>query len=188
MESASARGSPPGVGRRAVDCEVEVNGRLRRIGITQDGRRWSVEIDGRVWQVDAVRVGAHTWSLLVPGTPEDDGGASYEISVTPAAVGSFAVRVGAATVAAAVNGGRRVRNQRRDAGNGPQRLTAPMPGKVVRVLVAPGDVVQTRQALVVIEAMKMENELRADRPGTVARVHVGAGASVDAGAPLVEIQ
>ena len=54
------------------------------------------------------------------------------------------------------------RKERRGApGSGPQRLVAPMPGKVVRVLVKPGDTVRARQPIVVIEAMKMENELRA---------------------------
>jgi biotin carboxyl carrier protein len=63
-----------------------------------------------------------------------------------------------------------------------------MPGKVVRVLVKAGDRVAARQPVVVVEAMKMENELRASREGTVAEVHVREGMSVDAGALLVVIQ
>jgi biotin carboxyl carrier protein len=63
-----------------------------------------------------------------------------------------------------------------------------MPGKVVRVLVATGDTVRARQPVVVVEAMKMENELRASRGGTVAEVHARQGMSVDAGALLVVIQ
>ena len=62
-----------------------------------------------------------------------------------------------------------------------------MPGKVVRVLVKPGDQVVARQGVVVVEAMKMENELRASRPGLVLEVLVVEGASVDTGAPLVVI-
>jgi biotin carboxyl carrier protein len=62
-----------------------------------------------------------------------------------------------------------------------------MPGKIVRVLVAAGETVHARQPLVVVEAMKMENELRAGRDGTVAKIHVKEGASVDAGAPLVDL-
>ena len=62
-----------------------------------------------------------------------------------------------------------------------------MPGKVVKVLVAPGDEVVLRQGLVVVEAMKMENELRAGRAGVVREVLVVEGASVEAGAPLVVI-
>jgi biotin carboxyl carrier protein len=63
-----------------------------------------------------------------------------------------------------------------------------MPGKVVRVLVKGGDPVAARQPVVVVEAMKMENELRASREGTVAEIHVREGMSVDAGALLVVIQ
>jgi biotin carboxyl carrier protein len=63
-----------------------------------------------------------------------------------------------------------------------------MPGKVVRVLVHTGDIVRARQPLVVVEAMKMENELRAGRDGRVAAIHVQEGASVDAGALMVEIE
>ena len=63
-----------------------------------------------------------------------------------------------------------------------------MPGKVVRVLVAPGDQVAARQGLVVVEAMKMENELRAVRAGRVASVAVIEGQSVDAGAVLAVVE
>jgi len=70
---------------------------------------------------------------------------------------------------------------------GPQRVVAPMPGKVVRVLVKPGDPVRARQGLVVIEAMKMENELRAARDGTVTEVQAREAMSVEAGTLLVVI-
>ncbi len=63
-----------------------------------------------------------------------------------------------------------------------------MPGRVVRVLVAPGDEVQARQPLVVVEAMKMENELRSPRAGRIKQVAVSPGLSVDAGAMLVLIE
>ena len=70
---------------------------------------------------------------------------------------------------------------------GPAPLVAPMPGLVVRVNVAPGDEVQAGQGLVVMEAMKMENELRAPAAGRVARVHAEPGTAVEKGAVLVEI-
>jgi biotin carboxyl carrier protein len=74
------------------------------------------------------------------------------------------------------------------ADGGPQRVTAPMPGKIVRVLVAAGEAVRARQPVAVIEAMKMENELRAGRDGTVAEVLGRQGDSVEAGALLLVIQ
>jgi biotin carboxyl carrier protein len=73
-------------------------------------------------------------------------------------------------------------------GRGPSRILAPIPGKVVAIRVAPGDTVEAGQSLVVLEAMKMENELTAEQPGTVAAVHVEAGATVDAGTVLVELE
>jgi len=74
------------------------------------------------------------------------------------------------------------------AATGPAPLVAPMPGLIVRVNVAVGDVVQAGQGLVVMEAMKMENELRAMVGGTVKRVAVAAGTAVEKGALLLELE
>ncbi len=67
-------------------------------------------------------------------------------------------------------------------------VTAPMPGKIVAVLVRPGEAVAAGQPVVVLEAMKMESMLTAEIAGTVTQVHVAAGATVDGGAVLVEIR
>ena len=71
---------------------------------------------------------------------------------------------------------------------GPSRLDAPIPGKVVKVHVAEGDEVTAGQPLVVLEAMKMENELTADQAGKVTAVHVEPGQTVDAGEALAELE
>lgn len=73
-------------------------------------------------------------------------------------------------------------------GEGVQQLTAPMPGKIVRVLVAGGDAVEAGQGLVVVEAMKMQNEMKALRAGRVLQVMVREGATVTAGEVLVTIE
>ena len=70
---------------------------------------------------------------------------------------------------------------------GPAPLVAPMPGMIVRVLVAVGDVVEAGQGLIAMEAMKMENELRAASAGTVTAVRVAPGTAVQKGAVLVEL-
>ncbi|MDZ7630703.1 MAG: biotin/lipoyl-containing protein [Gemmatimonadaceae bacterium] len=70
---------------------------------------------------------------------------------------------------------------------GPAPLIAPMPGMIVRVSVAIGDVVAAGQGLIVMEAMKMENELRASASGTVTAVRVIVGTAVQKGAVLVEL-
>jgi len=66
-------------------------------------------------------------------------------------------------------------------------VKAPIPGMIVRVLVSEGDVVELNQPVVLLEAMKMENELRAPRPGTVTGIKVQAGESVDQGTPLLTL-
>jgi pyruvate carboxylase subunit B len=71
---------------------------------------------------------------------------------------------------------------------GPAPLTAPMPGLVVRVAAQVGDVVQAGQGLVVMEAMKMENELRAPAAGRVRAVHATPGKAVEKGALLIELE
>ena len=71
---------------------------------------------------------------------------------------------------------------------GVQRVHAPMPGRIVRILVKPGDEVAARQGLVVVEAMKMENELGSPKAGHVKEVAVTEGASVEAGRLLVVIE
>ena len=73
-------------------------------------------------------------------------------------------------------------------GEGVQTISAPMPGKVVRVLVAPGDAVEAGQGLVVVEAMKMQNEMKAARAGRVRAVSAKEGATVAAGEVLVTIE
>jgi biotin carboxyl carrier protein len=167
-----------------VQYEIEVNGRIRQVSAERAGDRFAVSVDGRTWDVDARRVDGRTVSLIVGR------GASYEVGIVPdAATGLLGVRVGAAGCAVSFNGRRRVRPEDRDHGaSGPQRLVAPMPGKIVRVAVKPGEAVRARQTVVVIEAMKMENELRAARDGIVGDLPAREGAPVVAGELLAVIR
>lgn len=66
-------------------------------------------------------------------------------------------------------------------------LKAPMPGKILRIAVQPGDTVEPGQTLLVLEAMKMENELKSSLSGTVKQIHVSDGESVEKNATLIEI-
>jgi biotin carboxyl carrier protein len=158
--------------------EIEAGGRNRQIVVHRADGAFRVMLDGREALVDAVRLDGDTWSLLIDG-------ASYEVSVAARPGGSFAVAVGTTQVVASLNAGRRrAGNDAAGSGAGPERITAPMPGRIVRVLARPGDVVRARQPLIVIEAMKMENELRAGRDGRVVEMHAVEGQSVDPGALL----
>jgi biotin carboxyl carrier protein len=174
-----------------MQYEVEVGGRLRHVVVTRAGDGFAVAVDGRTRHVDVARIDAHTLSLIVDSVCPENTRRSYEVTIAPdPAGGPLTVRIGSTPVSTTLNGRRRWgrRSEAATAGSGPQRLVAPMPGKVVRVLVKAGDAVAVRQPVVVVEAMKMENELRADRDGTVTDVHVREGLSVDAGALLLVIQ
>jgi len=169
-----------------VRYEIEVGGRVRHVAVERAGDGFAVELDGRSWRIDASRVDAHTLSLILDNEVDDRIGS--EVTIVPGrSAGQFTIQIGALPIAVTVNGHRRV-GASNPAAAGPQRIAAPMPGKIVRVFVRPGDAVTARQPLVVVEAMKMENELRASRDGTVAEVHVREGLSVDAGALMIVIQ
>jgi biotin carboxyl carrier protein len=171
-----------------VTFDIEVNGHTRVVSIERAAAgRYRVVVDGQPSEVDAVRIGAFGLSLLLDG----GGGISREVQVAPAGTpGEMLVSIDGRTVAATVNG-RRTGRGGADLGagaRGDQAIVAPMPGRVVRVLVAAGDPVAARQAVVVVEAMKMENELRSPKDGRVKEVAVAPGASVEAGRILVVIE
>jgi len=171
--------------------EIEVGGRIRQVAVERAGDGFAVELDGRRWRVDAARVDAHTLSLILDSgadSKDNDERSGVEVTVVAGqSAGQFTIQAGTVPIAVTVNGRRRTGSPG-PAVAGPQRIVAPMPGKIVRVFVGPGDAVTARQPLVVVEAMKMENELRASRDGTVAEVHVREGLSVEAGTLLIVIQ
>lgn len=166
--------------------EIEIDGRARAVRVERAGAgRYRVIVDGRTHLVDAARAGEFGLSLLL-----DEEGASRDIQVAPAGrAGERLAVIDGRTIAVTVNG-RRSKRPGADAGGsaaGEAAILAPMPGRVVRLLVSPGDEVAARQPVIVVEAMKMENELRSPRAGTVKDVAVQTGASVEAGRVLVTI-
>jgi acetyl/propionyl-CoA carboxylase alpha subunit len=74
------------------------------------------------------------------------------------------------------------------AASGPQQIRAFMPGKVIKVLVRAGDVVDGGAGLIIVEAMKMQNEMKMPRSGRIAKIHVSEGATVGSGESLIEIE
>ncbi|HKC55194.1 MAG TPA: biotin/lipoyl-containing protein [Vicinamibacterales bacterium] len=177
---------------------IDAGGRRREVEVVRVGDTCLVSIDGRDVEVDVKDIDG-TLSLLI-------GTKSYEISVGPPADGTVMVHVDGVPVEVTVSPSGSVAAAPRSAGagsvrpatgraaagasgaGGPQQVKAPMPGKIVKLLVKPGDRVEPRQGLVVIEAMKMENELRAKAAGTVVEVRAVEGASVEAGAILVILE
>jgi biotin carboxyl carrier protein len=138
-------------------------------------------IDGRQVEADATRISDGVYSVLL-------GGRSIEVRVEAVAVGLLLHMASRQYRIEIVDprSWRRIRSGGIDLA-GRQQISAPMAGKVVRVMVAPGQQVATGQALLVVEAMKMQNEIRATKSGKVERVLAKDGQAVAAGEILAVI-
>ena len=170
-----------------MQFDLEIGGRVRRLQVDRQNGRFRVAVDDRVFDVDPRTIGRDTLSLLIQ---EADGPVRSVDAIVASRPGAADLEVGLdghTLIATPVSRFGARAGDRAPGGAGPHQVVAPMPGKVVRVLVSPGDVVAARQGLVVIEAMKMENELRAVRAGRVLAVRVVQGQSVEAGALLVAV-
>ena len=159
---------------REGDAEIPVD-------VTRHGSGYRVCIGDRCMEADFVQVGRYVRSLrLEDGTQfslvHHREGTSHEISL------------GGATVHVEMIDPLTARRKRRDdemGGGG--TIKALMPGRVVRILVSPGDAVARGAGLLILEAMKMENEIQAQSAGVVDRILVEAGQTVEAGAELMHI-
>jgi biotin carboxyl carrier protein len=164
---------------------VTAFGRDRSVAIEGplDDGRFRVAIDGEERVVDARALRPGTWSLLIDG-------ASFVVDLDPRRAG-VAASVGATEALLSVEDAlhRRLATAAgaRTASPRGESIRAPIAGKVVKVLVAPGDQVAPGAAVIVLEAMKMENELVAERGGAVTAVHRAAGQAVETGDLLVEL-
>jgi biotin carboxyl carrier protein len=172
-----------------MNVDVVVNGRPWKVAVepAEQAGTFTVTIKGKSRLVDASWIDADTVSLI-------DGGASREIRIhSRGNNGAVGVEFGGVLYEAVVQ--KRLLepfSSEPSAKKAPGAFSAaavkaPMPGRVVRVLVAVGDRVTARQGVVVVEAMKMENELRSPIDGTVKEVGVVAGAAVETGTILLVI-
>jgi biotin carboxyl carrier protein len=150
--------------------------KTRVIELERDGATWRVKLDGRPVAVDAVEIAPNTLSILLDG-------ASFEINVTPFPGGKLKLQTGSREFIAEVIDPRAWSGRRHGGveAEGRQQIVAPMPGKVVRLLVREGDRVEAGQGLLVVEAMKMQNEIRSPKNGAVERVLAKEGQPVNAG-------
>ena len=159
-----------------------VGSRAVEVAVTEDNGRYRVTLGEQVWDVDARLTAQGIASLIIDGVSHvadiddragecvvDIGGESYTVQVEEHTRYIIRTRGGAA------------------GGAGSQTVKAPLPGKITHVSVQAGDAVTAGQSLLVIEAMKMENELKATAAGTVREVRVAAGQAVNAGDVLVVI-
>lgn len=179
----------PAAGGDCMNVEIDINGRRHVASVERTGSRYRIEVDGRADVVDVARVDRTTVSMILDGEREVSHEATILEGREPGELEVY-LRAGVVHARLAAAGPRRpgARGGLSGAADGPQRVTAPMPGKVIKVLVKPGDTVAARQGVVVIEAMKMENELRASRPGQVKDVHVAEGDLVETGRLMAVIE
>jgi len=176
-----------------MNFDIAVNGRPWKVAIepTEQAGQFSVVVKGRTRVIDASWIDADTLSLI-------EGAAAREIRIHRRD-GSIGVAIDGRVFEAVVSKRGRERfslplgrktppDPVSSSAGGTCAITSPMPGRVVRVLVGVGDRVTARQPVVIVEAMKMENELRSPGDGVVKEVNVREGAAIDAGAVLVVIE
>jgi len=161
--------------------EVAIDGKSYRLDLRQADGRWFCSVDGHDVDVDAVLARPNVLSLRL-------GNKAYEVKCER--VGQDVhIWVGSQRFAAEVHDPRSLRSRSRAGDDhGPKKLTAPMPGKVVRVLVGQGTEVEVGAGVLVVEAMKMQNEVKSPKKGTVQKILVTEGAAVNAGDVLAIVE
>jgi biotin carboxyl carrier protein len=164
--------------------DVHISGKTRTVDLQfdRDSGRWRFSVDGIPIDADAVEVTPNIFSILLNGQ-------AHEIRVTPSSNGALTLQTGPHEFTAEVIDPRAWRGRRHGhiEAEGRQQILAPMPGKVIRVLVQQGDKVQAGQGLLVVEAMKMQNEIRSPKSGIVERLLAQQGQPVNAGQVLAWI-
>jgi biotin carboxyl carrier protein len=161
--------------------DATVEGRTIRVEVRGKNGRYTVSLDGRSLEVDLHEAGRDFMSLLIDAQ-------SYDVALEPRGTGYTVLLDDDALHVDLASAARGSGAAPKSTASGPARLTAPMPGKVVRILVEPGGEVAAGQGLVVMEAMKMENELRSPRGGRVKEILVREGQAVEAGALLALVE
>jgi len=165
-----------------VKLAAELDGEVVAIEVTDAGGRYRVTVDGAVTDVDARATDEGIWSLLIES-------ASHVAEVSEVD-GVCVVHVDGERYRIRIEEETRyiIRTRGGTAGATGQVLKAPMPGRVVLIEVEVGQTVKAGDGLVVLEAMKMENELRAAAAGSVTEIHVTPGQAVNPGDVLVVIE
>jgi biotin carboxyl carrier protein len=163
--------------------EISITGsdskETRFVELRRDGPRWCAIVDGQPYEADAAEIAPHTFSILLNGK-------SYELRVNKLPDGSLKIQSAQSEFVARIIDPREWRGRHGAAEvEGRQQIVAPMPGKIIRILVKTGDVVESGQGLVVVEAMKMQNEIRSPKSGTVGKIIAKEGDAVNAGDVLI---
>lgn len=159
------------IGKKTFQIELfpQANGRVK------------VALEGRELLVDVEVLPGGSYSLLLDGK-------HFEIDADVNAEGVVLERRGSRAWAEIIDPRAQVAGGRRGAGTGPVVLKSPMPGKVIKLMARVGELVQAGSGLVVIEAMKMQNELKAPITGTLTEIFAQEGASVETNGKLLKLE
>ena len=177
-----------------MDLIVRHGEREERVRVRRNGDGYEVTVGERTYQVDAATARNGLRSLRIDGSHHEvavrqresasregtrRGEETYWVS-TPSSAGPVSVTDPLTHLAAQSHSGK---GRRRN-----EKVTAYMPGRVVAILAQEGETVTAGQGIVVLEAMKMQNEIRAEHDGTLTRIHVQSGQAVEGGDPLFELE
>ena len=161
--------------------DISIDGKNHRLDLNQVEGRWTCRLDGREIAVDAVLARPDVLSLRIDNK-------AYEVKCERVG-GEMHLWVGSVRFAAEVRDPRSFRGRVRAADDhGPKKLLAPMPGRVVRVLVSQGAEVEAGTGVLVVEAMKMQNEVKSPKKGTVQKILATEGDAVNAGDVLAIVE
>lgn len=166
--------------------DVELTGAAgkfhRSVDFERDHGHWKVSMDGQPVDADVEEIDPHSVSVLLDGQ-------SYTVQITQTPDGFLKLHTALQEFTAEAADPRAWRGRRHGGAEvqGQQLVAAPMPGKVIRVLVGVGDKVEAGQGLIVVEAMKMQNEIRSPKTGTVERLSAKEGQAVTSGEVLCVI-
>jgi biotin carboxyl carrier protein len=161
--------------------DIAIAGKHYRLELEPVERTWSCRLEGSEIEVDAVLARPDVLSLRIGNT-------AYEVKCERVGA-DLHLWVGGVGFTAEVRDPRSLRGRARtDQDHGPRKLTAPMPGKVVRLLLGPGAEVEAGTGVLVVEAMKMQNEVKSPKKGIVQKILVSEGTAVNAGDVLAIVE
>jgi acetyl/propionyl-CoA carboxylase alpha subunit len=155
--------------------DVNIDGKDHRLELSQAGGIWQCKLNGREIQINPLLVRPHVLSILIDSQ-------SYEIR-RESGFGGTHLWIGSRSYGAEVSDPRSIRGRKAAgaAGAGPRKLVASMPGKVVRILAKEKMEVEAGQGILVVEAMKMQNEIKSPKKGVLQKIVAAEGATVNAG-------
>ena len=161
--------------------DIIIDGKGYRLELTGTGATWDCRLNGEEIKIDAVLARRDVLSLIIAGK-------AYEIKRERSAT-DLHLWVGSGRYSVQVRDPRSLRGRAGTSDDkGPRKLVAPMPGKIVRVLATQDTEVEAGQGLLVVEAMKMQNEIRSPKKGVVRKMVAVPGANVNAGDVLAIVE